>query len=186
MWQGRATVLALRPAGETLYMAAFLRSGSTLFAWYDEYAEAWAQFAPGVLGRLLTVKRFAEEPGLELLDSCMHPSLYPDQNELYPSRLRTVSFTAALGRWPGQLLLREIQALGHGRRALAHRVGALRRSRAGERPSGSTRRTARRPRASRPSASEARLDVAAELRDQAGGGVCVLRVATSAAPSARS
>ncbi|MDF2848888.1 MAG: family N-acetyltransferase, partial [Oerskovia sp.] len=50
--------------------------------------------------------------------------------------LRTVSFTAALGRWPGQLLLREIVALGHGRRVLASRVRAARderRSRA-ERP----------------------------------------------------
>ena len=123
---GRATLLALRPAGETLYMAAFLRSGGTLFAWYDEYAEKWAQHAPGVLGRLLTVKRFAAQGDLDLLDSCMHPSLYPDQNELYPSRLRTVSFTAALGRWPGQLLLREIVALGHGRRVLAGRVRAAR------------------------------------------------------------
>lgn len=135
---GRATLLALRPAGETLYMAAFLRSGRTLFAWYDEYAEAWAQHAPGVLGRLLTVKQLAAEGGADLLDSCMHPSLYPDQNELYPSRLRTVSFTAALGRWPGQLLLREIVALGHGRRALTGRVRearADRRARA-ERPGG--------------------------------------------------
>ncbi|MHA7133388.1 GNAT family N-acetyltransferase [Oerskovia turbata] len=128
---GDAILLALRPAGETLYMAAFLRSGGTVFAWYDEYAEKHAQHAPGVLGRLLTVKRFAAQGGLDLLDSCMHPSLYPDQNELYPSRLRTVSFTAALGRWPGQLLLREIVALGRKRRGLARRVRAARARRTG-------------------------------------------------------
>lgn len=118
---GNATILALAVAGVTLYMAGFLRSGSTVFAWYDEYASRWARYAPGVVGRVLSVRYFADDPRSALLDSCMHPSLYPDQNELYPARRRIVSFTTALGPAPYGWLLRAIPRVGAARRALERR-----------------------------------------------------------------
>ncbi|MGN7704257.1 GNAT family N-acetyltransferase [Cellulosimicrobium sp. 22601] len=116
---GNASIVALAVAGVTLYMAGFLRSGSHVFAWYDEYADRFARFAPGVVGRLLTVRMFATDPSVTFLDSCMHPSMYPDQNELYPSRLRTASYTAALGPRPVGWLLRAIPVVGRVRRRLA-------------------------------------------------------------------
>ncbi|HEV6954738.1 GNAT family N-acetyltransferase [Cellulosimicrobium composti] len=119
---GNASIVALVAAGVTLYMAGFLRSGSHVFAWYDEYADRFARFAPGVVGRLLTIRLFAADPSVTFLDSCMHPSLYPDQNELYPSRLRTASYTAALGPRPVGWVLRAVPVLGRLRRRLARRA----------------------------------------------------------------
>ncbi|MBN0042179.1 GNAT family N-acetyltransferase [Cellulosimicrobium cellulans] len=118
---GNASIVALAVAGVTLYMAGFLRSGSHVFAWYDEYADRFARFAPGVVGRLLSVRMLAADPTVTFLDTCMHPSMYPDQNELYPSRLRTASYTAALGPRPVGWVLRAIPLVGRLRRRLARR-----------------------------------------------------------------
>ncbi|MDF9877536.1 GNAT family N-acetyltransferase [Cellulosimicrobium cellulans] len=116
--QGRSSVVALRVAGNTLYMAAFLLHGDMVFAWYDEYADHWSRYAPGVLGRLLTVPQLAATTRAKSLDTCMHPSLYPDQNELYPGRRTIVSYTVALRRGPAAWLLRALPVAGRVRRGL--------------------------------------------------------------------
>lgn len=116
---GNASLVALSVAGVTLYMAGFLRSGPHVYAWYDEYAERWARFSPGVIGRILSIPLLREREGVALLDSCMHPSMYPEQNELYPARRRIVSYTAAVGSRPWGLLLWAVPLAGRGRRFLA-------------------------------------------------------------------
>ncbi|MFC8923165.1 GNAT family N-acetyltransferase [Cellulosimicrobium sp. NPDC057127] len=115
---GDASVAALRVGGETLYMSSFLRHGDVVFGWYDEYADRWARYAPGVLGRLLGVRHVAATTTASGFDTCMHPSLYPEQNELFPHRRTIVSYTVALHRGPASWLLRAIPLAGRVRRRL--------------------------------------------------------------------
>lgn len=130
---GDASVVALRVDGETLYLSSFLRHGDTVFGWYDEYADRWARYAPGVLGRLLGVQHVATTTSASGFDTCMHPSLYPEQTELFPHRRTIVSCTVALHRGPASWLLRALPLLGRARRRIADRPrrGAGRRQEVG-------------------------------------------------------
>ncbi|WP_166850191.1 GNAT family N-acetyltransferase [Isoptericola sp. BMS4] len=91
------------------YAGVVLRSGGTVFGWYDAYHGDYARSSPGTVGRLLAAEQVGHEPGVRLLDTCMDPCRYPDQTAHYPDRVRTSSFTLGLAGGP-------VRALVHGRR----------------------------------------------------------------------
>lgn len=118
--RGGAHLLTLSTAPDTLYMAMYLRSGSTVFGWYDAYAPDAARRSPGTLGRLLAAGHFADVAGVRTLDMCMDPSRFPDQTSHYPDRVRITSLTVALGPWPFSTALDARRLLGRLRHRLAH------------------------------------------------------------------
>ncbi|MCR6493772.1 GNAT family N-acetyltransferase [Cellulomonas sp. P24] len=115
-----AYLLTLSAAPDTLHMALYLRSGSTVFGWYDAYAPDAARRSPGTLGRLLAAGHFAGVEGIRTLDMCMDPSRFPDQTSHYPDRVRITSLTVALGPWPFSRALDARRLLGHLRHRLDH------------------------------------------------------------------
>lgn len=119
--RGAACLLSLTTAPETIYMGLYLRSGSTVFGWYDAYATDAARRSPGTLGRLLTAGHFAGVEGIHLLDTCMNPSQFPDQTSHYPDRVQVISLTVALGPWPVSRGLDARRLLGRLRHRLEHR-----------------------------------------------------------------
>jgi len=117
---GAYYLLSLTTAPDTIHMALYLRSGSTVFGWYDAYATDAARRSPGTLGRLLAAGHFAGVDGVRTLDMCMDPSRFPDQTSHYPDRLHITSLTVALGPWPISRGLDARRLLGRLRHRLEH------------------------------------------------------------------
>jgi CelD/BcsL family acetyltransferase involved in cellulose biosynthesis len=67
---GRLRLLALRAGDETVAMQCSLRAQSTLFLLKIAYAERWARFSPGILLEEAEMRRFHDDPSLEMIDSC--------------------------------------------------------------------------------------------------------------------
>jgi len=95
--RGQARQFALVAGDRAVYLGTYLRSGPTVYGWYDAYAPGDARFSPGVTGRLLALVALSQDPATRLLDTCMDPARYTDQTALYPGRVRVRSLTATLG-----------------------------------------------------------------------------------------
>ena len=75
-------------AGERcLYLTVDIRSGDQWFGMRDVYDERFAAYSPGTLGRLVGMAWFAASPPVTF-DTCVSPTLYPQNASLYPDRMR--------------------------------------------------------------------------------------------------
>lgn len=89
----RLSVLTLRTPSRTVFSTVVLHSGSSAFGFHDAFAEEFAPFSPGKLGRLAEMKALLSTEGVEVFDPSMDDQLYPQALSLYPDRRRYASYT---------------------------------------------------------------------------------------------
>lgn len=82
---GDVTVLRLTAGGETVYLSYALRSGGTFFGFLDAYAERFAKFSPGALGRLAELTYVLGSTDALAFDPAFDPR-YVAGTQLYPER----------------------------------------------------------------------------------------------------
>jgi len=128
--QHRVIFHSLEIGEDVLYMSACLSSGDTMFCWRDAYAEKWARYGTGFLGRLAAMELFNGRPQLAYLDTTTIPE-YATTTAMYPDRRRISALVIAVGGLPDRSLIRSLPHLkqaGHIMARVQAKAGVLVRS----------------------------------------------------------
>lgn len=104
---GLLSVFCLRARAQTVFMTVVLHAGSRAFGFHDAYADEFAAFSPGRLGRLAEIRAMLTTGETELFDPSMDDEKYPQALSLYPDRSRYASYTLGV-RGVGRPVIRHL------------------------------------------------------------------------------
>lgn len=104
-------------------MTVVLYAGFRAFGFHDAYAEGFARFSPGTLGRLARMQALFRTDHLELFDPSMDDEWYPQALHHFPDRALYATCTVGV-RNIGIPIVRHLPRL----RTLRHRISSARRA----------------------------------------------------------
>jgi hypothetical protein len=94
---GDLVIFALVAGDTLLHMRVSTRIGGEVFGWFDAYDERFAEYRPGVLGRVASLGRILAVPGVQQFDPNFHPNTGPEPRKLFPLVRRRATILAANG-----------------------------------------------------------------------------------------
>lgn len=101
---GKLGMTALRAGGQLVAMDCNVRSQSGLYAFKTAYNEEFAEYSPGVMLEVQTLRLAHERGDIRWIDSCV-ASLSSPLGRLYQEHREVVTYLAPSNGWPSALFL---------------------------------------------------------------------------------
>jgi hypothetical protein len=120
---GDLLVFALLAGENLLHMRVSTRIGGEVFGWFDAYDERFAEYRPGVLGRVASLNRILAVPGVQQFDPNFHPDTGPEPRKLFPLVRRRATILAANGGSVAPAFLTALPVARSLRRSVRSRAG---------------------------------------------------------------